>query len=87
MLVRRRERLVGAATLLLQEGIGRGDIPAWLDVDDAARAFTGLMDGLLLQRIEEGPTFEPADALRRARVMLEVLLAAAATEHPAVPTA
>lgn len=87
MLVRRRERLVGAATLLLQEGIGRGDIPAWLDVDDAARAFTGLMDGLLLQRIEEGPTFEPAEALRRARVMLEVLLAAAATEHPAVPTA
>ncbi len=87
MLVRRRERLVGAATLLLQEGIGRGDIPAWLDVGDAARAFTGLMDGLLLQRIEEGPAFQPAEALRRARVMLDVLLASATTQRPAVPTA
>lgn len=87
MLVRRRERLVGAATLLLQEGIGRGDLPDWLDVDDAARAFTGLMDGLLLQRIEEGPAFQPAVALRRARVLLDVLLASASTERPAVPTA
>lgn len=87
MLVRRRERLVGAATLLLQEGIGRGDLPDWLDVDDAARAFTGLMDGLLLQRIEEGPAFQPTVALRRARVLLDVLLASASTERPAVPTA
>jgi AcrR family transcriptional regulator len=87
MLVRRRERLVGAATLLLQEGIGRGDLPDWLDVDDAARAFTGLMDGLLLQRIEEGPAFQPAVALRRARVLLDVLLASASTTRPAVPTA
>jgi AcrR family transcriptional regulator len=85
MLVRRRERLVGAATLLLQEGIARGDLPAWLDVDDFARAFTGLMDGLLLQRIEAGPAFQPADALRRARVMLDVVLSAAATSRPTVP--
>jgi AcrR family transcriptional regulator len=87
MLVRRRERLVGAAALLLQEGIGRGDLPDWLDVDDAARAFTGLMDGLLLQRIEEGPAFQPTVALRRARVLLDVLLASASTKRPPVPTA
>jgi AcrR family transcriptional regulator len=87
MLVRRRERLVGAATLLLQEGMARGDLPGWLDVDDFARAFTGLMDGLLLQRIEDGPDWQPAEALRRARVMLEVLLAAAETARPKVPAA
>lgn len=87
MLVRRRERLVGAATLLLQEGIARGDLPVWLDVDDTARAFTGLLDGLLLQRIEAGPAFVPADVLRRARVMLDVLLAAAATARPEAPAA
>ena len=87
MLARRRERLVGAATLLLQEGIARGDLPAWLDVDDFARAFTGLMDGLLLQRIESGPAWDPADALRRARQMLEVVLAAADTARPKVPAA
>lgn len=87
MLVRRRERLVGAATLLLQEGIARGDLPAWLDVDDFARAFTGLLDGLLLQRIEAGPAWEPADALRRARQVLELVLAAAEAARPKVPAA
>jgi AcrR family transcriptional regulator len=87
MLVRRRERLVGAATILLREGMSRGDLPGWLDVDDFARAFTGLLDGLLLQRIEDGPTWQPADALRRARIMLEVLLAAAETARPKVPAA
>lgn len=87
MLVRRRERLVGAAQLLLQEGIARGDLPAWLDVDGVARAFTGLMDGLLLQRIEAGPAFQPAEAMRRARAMLEVLLAAATARQPSLPGA
>lgn len=87
MLARRRERLVGAATLLLQEGIARGDLPAWLDVDDFARAFTGLLDGLLLQRIEGGPSWEPADAIRRARQVLEIVLAAADAARPKVPAA
>jgi AcrR family transcriptional regulator len=85
MLVRRRERLVGAATLLLQEGVARGDLPGWVDVDDLARAFTALLDGLLLQRIEAGPAFRSADALRRARVMLDVVLSAGATSRSTVP--
>ena len=87
MLVRRRERLVGAAQLLLQEGIARGDLPEWLDVDGVARAFTGMMDGLLLQRIEAGPAFQPAESLRRARAMLDVLLAAATARQPSLPGA
>jgi AcrR family transcriptional regulator len=85
MLVRRRERLVGAAGLLLREGISRGDLPAWLDVDGVARAFTALLDGILLQRIEDGPSFQPAEALRRARAMLDVLLASATAERPTLP--
>jgi AcrR family transcriptional regulator len=84
MLVRRRERLVGAATMLLQDGIARGDLPAWLDVDGFARGFIGLMDGLLLQRIEAGEAFRPGDLTRRAGAMLDVLLAAARV--PADPT-
>ena len=87
MLVRRRERLVGAATLLLREGMARGDLPAWLDVDDLARAFTGLLDGLLLQRIEDGPSFEPAEALRRARTVVEILVAAASSPRPDLSSA
>jgi AcrR family transcriptional regulator len=85
MLVRRRERLVGAATLLLQEGIHRGDLPATLDVDPFARAFTGLLDGLLLQRIEAGPDHRPADLARRAHAVLDVLLAAARQPGAPVP--
>jgi AcrR family transcriptional regulator len=77
MLVRRRERLVGAATLLLQEGIARGDLPSSLDVDGFARGFIGLLDGLLLQRIEAGDAYRPADLIRRAEAVLDVLLAAA----------
>lgn len=83
MLVRRRERLVGAAQLLLREGMVRGDLPGWLDVDAFARAFTGLLDGLLLQRIEAGDGYRPADATRRARAVLDVLLAAARASIPA----
>lgn len=87
MLIRRRERLVGAAQLLLVEGIARGDLPAWLDVDGFARGFTGLMDGLLLQRLEAGSAFRAEDALRRARAVLDVLLAAARAERPEAATA
>jgi AcrR family transcriptional regulator len=82
MLARRRERLVVAAQMLLREGMSRGDLPAWLDVEAFARAFTALLDGLLLQRIEAGDAFRPADAVRRARTVLDLLLAAASTEHP-----
>ena len=87
MLVRRRERLVGAGQLLLREGIARGELPAWLDVDGVARALTAMLDGLLLQRIEAGPGHRSEDALRRARSIIELLLAAAPSERPALPPA
>jgi hypothetical protein len=64
--------------------MARGDLPAWLDVDGFARGFTALMDGLLLQRIEAGPSYRPNDALRRSRAILDVLLAAGAAERQPV---
>lgn len=81
MLVRRRERLVGAAVLLLQEGVARGELPSWLDVDGVARGFMALLDGLLLQRIEAGDTYRPEDAIRRAGAVLDTILAAARVER------
>lgn len=84
MLARRREQLVGAALMLLHEGVARGDLPAWLDVDGFARGFLGLLDGLLLQRIEAGDGYRPEETLRRARAVLDVLLAAAHAEQPGV---
>jgi AcrR family transcriptional regulator len=87
MLVRRRERLVGAAQLLLREGIARGELPTWVDVDALARGFMALLDGLLLQRIEAGDMYRPEEALRYANAVLDVLLAAASVEQAATATA
>lgn len=77
MLVRRRERLVGAGQLLLREGVARGELPPWLDVDATARGYIALLDGLLLQRIEAGESFRPAELERQARAILDLILAAA----------
>lgn len=86
MLVRRRERLVGAAHMLISDGVARGELPAWIDVDGIARAFLAMLDGLLLQRVEAGEAYRPMDTLRRATAMLDVLLAAAATDRPTAAT-
>jgi TetR/AcrR family transcriptional regulator, transcriptional repressor for nem operon len=87
MLVRRRERLVGAAQLLLREGIVRGDLPPWLDVDAVARGFMALLDGLLLQRIEAGDRYRPEDSLRYANAVLDVFLAPSTTQRAEAATA
>jgi AcrR family transcriptional regulator len=87
MLVRRRERLVGAALLLIREGIARGEIPGWIDVDALARGFMSLLDGLLLRRIEDGDQYRPEELLRYANAVLDVLLAIPAEAREAVGTA
>jgi TetR/AcrR family transcriptional regulator, transcriptional repressor of aconitase len=87
MLVRRREQLSTAARLLLDEGIARGEVALWIDVEATAWASTALLDGLLLQRIEEGPGFRRAIHERRARAFVELLLAGASSSRPAVPVA
>jgi AcrR family transcriptional regulator len=87
MLVRRRERLVGAAQLLIQEGISRGELPASLDVDAIARGFMAMLDGLLLVRIEAGEMYRPDVLERYATAVLDVLLAAGAAQRAEVATA
>ena len=90
MLAARRERLVGAGSLLLRQGIAAGELPAWLDVDGVTRGFLALLDGLLLQRIEAGTAYRPGDLERRAMAVLAPMLAAAgasptADDRPAAP--
>ena len=82
MLAARRERLVAAGQLLLNQGIASGELPVWLDVDAVTRAFLGLLDGLLLQRIEAGSAYRPGDMRRRAGAMLELMLGAAGAPRP-----
>ena len=76
MLSARRERLVGAGRYLIAQGVAAGELPAWLDVDAVTRGFLALLDGLLLQRIEAGDAYRPADLERRAGAILELMLAA-----------
>ena len=85
MLARRREQLNTTARLLLQEGIARGELPAWLDVDAAAAAATALLDGLLLQHVEAGDAYRRPEFERRARVLVELMLGGRASDRPAVP--
>jgi AcrR family transcriptional regulator len=85
MLAARRERLVGAGQFLIRQGMASGELPSWLDVDAVTRGFLGLLDGLLLQRVEAGDAYRPADLQRRAESMLELLLAAAAAPRPSLP--
>lgn len=87
MLSARRERLVGAGGFLLRQGIASGELPAWLDVDAVTRGFLGLLDGLLLQRIEAGGAYRPGELQRRAGAILELMLAAAGATRPNVVTA
>ena len=85
-----RERLAGAGQLLLRQGVISGELPAWLDVDAVTRALLALLDGLMLQRIEAGDSYRPADLERRAMAMVELLLGArsmAAGAAEPLPTA
>jgi AcrR family transcriptional regulator len=86
MLVRRREQIVTVGRMLLQEGIARGELPAWIDVDAAASAYSALLDGLTLIGMEEGAGYRRAAAERRAVAVLELLFASAATPRPAPVT-
>ena len=83
MLAGRRERLAGAGQLLLRQGVISGELPAWLDVDAVTRGFLALLDGLMLQRIEAGDAYRPADLERRATAIVELLLGAVTPPAPA----
>lgn len=90
MLAGRRERLAGAGQMLLRQGVVSGELPAWLDVEAVTRALLALLDGLMLQRIEAGDAYRPADLERRALAIVDLLLRAGdvPTEpSEAVPTA
>jgi AcrR family transcriptional regulator len=85
MLAARRERFVGAGRYLIAQGVASGELPSWIDIDAVARGFLALLDGLLLQRVEAGSAHRPADLERRARAILELMLAAGASADAGRP--
>jgi AcrR family transcriptional regulator len=86
MLVRRREQIAAAGEMLVRQGVARGDLPDWVDPPALARAASALLDGLLLQKVEEGPRWRRDEAEHRARSIIELLLAARDADRPALPT-
>ena len=83
MLLRRRREIHGVTVGLLQEGIARGEFPAWLDIDRTAAALGALLDGVVLQSIEEGAGYRRTESERRVLAMVELVIAAASA--PAAP--
>ena len=43
------------------------------DIEAMARGFTALLDGLVLQRVEEGDSYRRADMERRALAFLDLV--------------
>jgi len=77
MLLRRRRQIHGVTVQLLQEGIARGEFPAWLDIDRTAAALGALLDGIVLQSIEEGAGYRRSESEQRVLAMLELVMSAA----------
>jgi AcrR family transcriptional regulator len=81
MLVRRRREIHAVTVALLHEGIAHGELPAWIDIPAVAPALGAMLDGILLESIEEGAGYRRAEAERRVLATLEVLFASAAAER------
>jgi AcrR family transcriptional regulator len=75
MLAARREQLIALAALLLREAVATGEMPAGMDLDGLARGLSAMLDGLLLQRLEEGEGWRRARAERRAMLFIDLLYA------------
>jgi AcrR family transcriptional regulator len=73
LLVRRRERMVMVATLIGRGAVETGELPADFDVDAMGRGFTALLDGLVLQRVEEGDGYRRAEMERRVLAFLDLI--------------
>lgn len=82
MLARRREQITTIGRMLLAEGVARGEVPAWVDIDALAVALGAMLDGLALVRLELGARYRRADAERQAFAVIDVLLAAARVAEP-----
>lgn len=70
LVVRRRERIVTVATIVLQQGVSGAELAADLDVDATARALGALLDGVVLEYIASGAPPSRVDVERRALLLL-----------------
>jgi AcrR family transcriptional regulator len=79
MLVRRRREIVSLTGALLQAGLGAGEVPGWIDIGTVAGAIAALLDGTLLEAVEQGAGYRRRESERRVLAMLEILFASVAS--------
>ncbi len=70
MVAQRRERIATVATVVLQEGVGAGDLSSDLDVETTARAVGALLDGVVLECLSSGVPPTRADVERRVMLLM-----------------
>jgi AcrR family transcriptional regulator len=89
MLVRRRREIEAVTVALLFEGIAEGALPPWIDIQAVAPALGAMLDGILLESIEEGAGYRRRVSERRVLATLEALFTgnAARQAEPIEPVA
>lgn len=78
MLVARRAGASGLARAVVDRAVARGELPASVDAEGLALAFTSLLDGLFLQRAERGEAFTVDEARRQAHAVVDAIFRASA---------
>ena len=58
--------VAAACDELITQGVSEGALPADTDVDGLVRGFTALLDGMIVQRIEDGDAWRRSKAEARA---------------------
>jgi AcrR family transcriptional regulator len=74
MLQKQRDESVAFARRLLNEAVGAGELPAWIDVDSLAAAFMSLTNGFVV--LANAGTITEDEARSEAYSILELLVAA-----------
>ncbi len=73
MLLRRREQASALARTVIDGAISRGELSGEVDAEGLALAMTSLLDGLFLQRAEQGDAFSVDDARRQAHAAIDAI--------------
>ena len=77
MLVRRRAQASLVARTVIDGAIARGELPASTDAEGLGQAVISMLDGLFLQRAEQGREFSVEQARRQAHAFMGGLFGAA----------
>jgi AcrR family transcriptional regulator len=72
LVARRRERVVMVSSILLREGVAVGEIDPDVDVTLMAHLFANLLDGMILESLEDNGEIRLSEVVRRANAFLDM---------------